>query len=102
MAWHRIDNNTWLNDNEYEKYKMSDRWIGDIIGTLFGVLLFVTPAYELMTIFCSWIELPSWAFWVGLAIILIASICIIGFFLKTWLFRYRCFCVIFCSRILSI
>lgn len=80
MAWHRIDNNTWLNDNEYEKYKMSDRWIGDIIGTLFGVLLFVTPAYELMTIFCSWIELPSWAFWVGLAIILIASICIIGFF----------------------
>lgn len=69
MALHKIDNNTWLNENEFQQY-MANKELDNsqMICGLFLLVFSTIPAYGLMTIFCSWIELPSWGFWVGLVL----------------------------------
>ena len=72
MALHKIDDNTWLTEKEYQEKENFDLiknltlFIPAVILLFLAASLldvFIAPVYGLMTIFSSWIAVPSWLFW---------------------------------------
>lgn len=117
MALHKIDNNTWLTEKEFQEKEKFDL-IKNLTLLIPAVILlflaaslldvFIAPVYGLMTIFSTWIAVPSWLFWTisilgtillwyiatrngVLALVTIVTCLILGYLLFDWVIcKYPC------------